>query len=430
MNCPEISSGWRFAGAPLLLLGALLVAAGCETTDREFVSGSNVAGSSAALPEAGVDREPDIIASPLCPRGAACDDTGCREDAQCTTPTRCDLTTGRCIGCLGDADCLSQGGLCRTRDGVCVECLTSAECTGNFGASRCGAEGRCAPCSSDNDCSLVGNERNSCLLLDGGNNRCVECIDNDQCTNGEVCGTDDSGDAYECVECSSSADCTNPAASRCEANQCVACQVDDDCNGIDTTPGASGGLALSVCDAGACVECTGFRFDSCADGRNACDSATRQCTTFPVDSAGRCDTCVSDAHCAVDGTSFCARQVFAGTDLGFSCVPASTGDAPGSCLLTPFSAATTITTIDGRTANACLLRATTCQGVADFRQRECNNASDCGVATISDDGVCVAPLEATGPSLCSIPCSVNSDCFNPVPGSCLGGFCQLAENGD
>lgn len=414
--------------ATVPLAAAFWVVLGCEMTERKFVSGANIAGAPAALPEAGVDPAPEVESLPLCPTGSACKDTGCRDDRQCPEPTHCDPDMQRCIGCLSNADCSNESSLCRTSDGVCVECLTNSECANDFGASRCGADGKCTPCSNDDDCSLLGNGLNTCLLLTGGNNRCVECINNEHCPNGEVCRTDNGGAAYECVECSSDADCTDPAASRCEANQCVACQADADCDGIGGTSGAPGGMALSVCDAGACVECTGSRFDACANGQNVCDSSTRRCTTFPVDSAGRCDTCVSDAHCALDGTSFCARQVFAGTDLGYACVPASTGDAPGTCVLTPFSGARTITTIDGRTANACLLRATTCQGVADFRLRECNDASDCGVSTISEDGVCATPFEAAGPSLCSIPCVLNSDCFNPVPGSCLGGFCQLAND--
>jgi Cys-rich repeat protein len=232
---------------------------GCET-DRKFVSATSAAGPTAPLPEAGVDPAPNVDSLPLCPAGASCEDTGCTDDSQCAAPTRCDREMRRCIGCRSNADCSNEGGLCRTSDGACVECLTNRECASDFGASRCGADGKCAPCSNDDDCSLVGNGLNTCLLLTGGNNRCVQCITNDECANGAVCNTDIG--AYECVECSSNGDCTDPGASRCEANRCLPCLVDTDCDGINNTPGAPGGIALAVCDAGACVECTGLRFEA------------------------------------------------------------------------------------------------------------------------------------------------------------------------
>lgn len=131
--------------ATVPLAAAFWVVLGCEMTERKFVSGANIAGAPAALPEAGVDPAPEVESLPLCPTGSACKDTGCRDDRQCPEPTHCDPDMQRCIGCLSNADCSNESSLCRTSDGVCVECLTNSECANDFGASRCGADGKCTP---------------------------------------------------------------------------------------------------------------------------------------------------------------------------------------------------------------------------------------------------------------------------------------------
>jgi hypothetical protein len=247
--------------------------------------------------------------------------------------------------------------------------------------------------------------------------RCVgvECLDDSHCSDTpatRVCKTvADEGVAVinSCVECVSNADCqANAGASACQNNQCVPCTVDADCNGI-----ASGGVELPVCDAGTCVQCTGSKNAACSNGVNVCDSRTKQCTTFLRSSAATCEPCVSDAHCGT--TQRCAFHLFGTTPLGPFCLPVATGAASNTCSSTPFAGLTASTTIDGVSANLCLLRLTTCEGLADFGVQACDAAADCGEDGLAD-GLCDEGVET-----CSIPCNSSLDCF----GDCLGGVCEL-----
>jgi hypothetical protein len=138
---------------------------------------------------------------------------------------------------------------------------------------------------------------------------------------------------------------------------------------------------------------------------------------FPEGSAGLCETCVADNHCAA--AQRCATHLFGTTPIGPFCFPVATGAASNTCNLTPYSGLTASTTVDGVSANLCLLRRTTCTGLGDFNVQVCDAAADCGEEGL-DDGRCDEEAE-----VCSIPCTNNIDCFDPGANSCLGGLCQL-----
>lgn len=327
-------------------------------------------------------------------------DNDCDGSADNELDDTCQCASGDTRPCPSEADG------CR----VAIETCTVTEDRASAAWSGCVYEDAEAgsPCDDGNDATI----RDGCAQ-----GRCVgvECLDDSHCSDTPatgVCKTvaDDGAAATNtCVQCVSNADCqANADASACRDNQCVPCTVDADCNGI-----ASGGVELHVCDAGTCVQCTGPKRAACAGGINVCDSSTRQCTPFPVGSASTCDPCVSDAHCGT--TQRCALQLFGTTPLGPFCFPVATGAASNTCSLTPFAGLTASTTIDGASANLCLLRQTTCGALADFGVQACDADADCGEAGLAD-GLCDAGTET-----CSTPCNSTLDCFD----GCLGGVCEL-----
>lgn len=359
---------------------------------------------------------------------------GCFETSQCpdadaarceTSPApEADDTRYTCVGCTQNSDCSpSKGlsGLCSL--GRCVDCTglgPSPECSTNPALSRC-QNGECTICAADVDCSLFTEENTLACKAGTG---CVECADSTDCTDTPatpVCKINPGGGAAAvntCVQCLTNGDCqTNAAASRCEDNQCVPCEADADCTGVDTNGAENGGTPLNVCDAGTCVQCTGPKNGACSSGTAVCNSTLKQCTNFPVGDAELCETCVADNHCAP--TQRCAIHPFGTTPLGPFCFPVATGAASNVCNLTPYSGLTPSTTVDGVSANLCLLRRTTCGGLADFNVQACDAAADCGEDGL-DDGRCDEATET-----CSVPCTTNIDCFDPGANSCLGGLCQL-----
>ncbi len=230
-------------------------------------------------------------------------------------------------------------------------------------------------------------------------------------------GNSDAATSPSSPQCGSNADCASPSASRCSNNQCVRCEANADCSHIDNTPGLAAGTLLGICDLSnpngpQCVQCTGSERQAC--GADVCDFKTAECSaSSPVGSSGLCEPCVSDAQC--EAAARCVQQTFAGSDVGAFCFPLRVADQ--ECALAPFSDLKTATTVDGLSADVCLLRRTTCPGLLDVNRTACTASADCG-ATGLDDGRCEGDV-------CSLPCQTGSDCFDPVPGSCLGGVCQL-----
>jgi hypothetical protein len=381
--------------------------------------------------------------APVCNSAGRC--VACIDDSTCIPGVSvCDIPSGNCVGCSGNGDCAQDPTLarCDVPNHACAACQSSTQCTGKFGPknicsngecvqctgngdcvadpskSRCDATGLCASCRANADCSAIAG-KHACT---GGNNgRCVECLANTDCTGnprGLACNTA----TNTCVQCVADTDCKTPGASRCVANQCVAC-VNDAASG--NTPAnshcghiVSGAKTLGVCDtsagasAGVCVECTGDQRAAC--GANVCNSLTKVCSTFPVGSAATCLDCVSDAHCAAGDR--CVLETFNGTNLGFSCFnlkPA--GTCPGG----PYAGPATVTTIDGVSVDVCLLRRSTCKAVNQSPSLPCTVDADCGETGL-DDGRC-----DTAQGLCSLPCASALDCPGGSNSTCSVGVCLL-----
>lgn len=130
----------------------------------------------------------------------------------------------------GDAGSADDAG------GAPLSCETSASC------KQAGSTGVCrnlvcveAPCASDTECSLAEK-------CQGGKCTFTGCAQNTDCPSG-VCKLQ----SFSCAECSSSAHC--PADRPvCDANRCIGCKTDGDCQGA----------AGAYCDPlqGTCVFCT------------------------------------------------------------------------------------------------------------------------------------------------------------------------------
>ena len=91
----------------------------------------------------------------------------CEGDSDCDREdeARCDSTTGTCVGCIEDLNCIGVDGLgrCDADEGLCVECKPSSEAL-DCGETSCdpatlectetdrGSRNVCESCVSDSDC--------------------------------------------------------------------------------------------------------------------------------------------------------------------------------------------------------------------------------------------------------------------------------------
>ncbi len=281
-------------------------------------------------------------------------------DGACTGATPvCDLQSNECVECTGNGDCAAPTPACDVTTHACVECTKKIDCSD-------AAKPQCDPVQQ------------------------------------------------ACVECVAQSDCTSATASACVGNACVACTKDEECSNI---------AGKGVCDAGACVQCTGKNFAACGQSGGTplvCDSLKRTCSTSKQQSAGLCQTCVTDAQCKAG--QMCVLDKFGNPaqDVGYFChwkKGDSAGGAPTACSLTgkPYSATQpAVTSIDGNVSDICNLRTSTCIANNQF------GAKDCTVATTPSDSLCgfapgedskCAVFDAGASSYrCTMTCLVPEDC--------------------
>jgi peptidoglycan-associated lipoprotein len=128
-------------------------------------------------------------------------------------------------------------------------------------AAACGDHPKGPGCKTDKDCKAP---------LVCGDNKCVECNDDSQCTGGKHCS------AHACIastECTKDEQC--PSGQVCQAGACKACAADSECG-----PGGT-------CDAGACKKAKKCgKDDECADDEDCvngyCLKANRAANTGDV----------------------------------------------------------------------------------------------------------------------------------------------------
>ena len=230
----------------------------------------------------------------------------CTTMGDCKDPLRPFCQAGTCVGCQSpDAgSCSAPRLLCDPGTGACVECLTNAQCP-SAALPFCVAR-LCAPCSSgggDSACKLRDPAKPVCAI----SGRCAECSSNDQCKASpdkgfcvtETCvGCQQAGAAAcsgatpvcnaasgTCMGCMVDADCKQDAAPFCLAGKCVGCAMvaAGKCAGLKPTKPACGA-------SGACTECVSTLDCTLDPTRPICNTVSSTCRP-----------CKADSECAARG---------------------------------------------------------------------------------------------------------------------------------
>jgi hypothetical protein len=339
---------------------------------------------------------------------------GCVSNADCAAQDGlCALYNGGIASCFpscadGGTDCSSfnfPNQFCNMATGACGPCLSSTQCQGNVNGAFCGPSGRCG-CLSDIDCAPndVCNPSQQCVpscALDAGGTNCANFY--------EICDPA----TGQCVGCLSDSDCaSNVGATKClsdidAGNYCVGCFTPADCPA--SMPGCSSGgyycgycavstdcpASAPLCDQGICVvSCT-------SDAGTGCDSGVCQTST------GFCVTCLDDTECQSQAsTPYCASDV----DAGNFCIQCRTptdcpSDMPG-----------------------CSSQGYFCGGCASSADCPASNPycqfGVCGASCVLPDGGNTCPYAVcdTTSGLC-VGCLINSDCQPST-------YCLLTDAGN
>jgi hypothetical protein len=346
----------------------------------------------------------------------------CTADKYCPKETpACDTVTHQCVICTADKYCASPTPACKIPADICAQCTASALCSGSTPICRA-ATNTCVQCTSSAECANVAGkpicDTSYNDLSDLQVNTCVECLVGTPCkdTAKPQCNLT----SKTCVQCLSNADCKTAAASKCDTttNTCVPCAIDTDCTQIS---------GRNVCLAGAsgaanqCVQCTGKNFAGCgSSGGKAlvCDSLAHTCSTSAtVQSAGLCQSCVSDAQCTAG--KLCYLETFNSASVGYFCFwkqGDTANGAPADCTVTanrPYvKVENGATSIDGTSGTLCALRSTSCTAYNQFSNIDCapsGTPSDtlCGFAS-GADSKCMQ--FGTTTYRCTTVCLSNDDC--------------------
>lgn len=109
----------------------------------------------------------------------------CVGASDCASSQRCDEgTTYTCLDVCHDDDdpCPQAGFVCSAVAMLCMECRSSANCAGNPHGSRCDPDiGRCVDCLGNAQCPT---DRPQCDRRTG---KCVVCVTSNECPAGSAC---------------------------------------------------------------------------------------------------------------------------------------------------------------------------------------------------------------------------------------------------
>jgi plastocyanin len=223
--------------------------------------------------------------------------------------------------CLTNADC-DDGVACT--DDVC----TQGACTSTPNNANCPSDGLFCNgtefCDAAADCLSTGNPCTGSQCDEAGD-RCVQCLNDGQCNDGNVC-TDDACTNGNCqltpntATCDDNDECTE--ADACSNGQCSGtpiegcCAVDEDCTDADpcTEDTCEGGSCQHdpIEDCGACVEdadcddgnpCTD---ESCVDER--CRVVSNEAACDDDDPCTEADSCVDGLCTGVPMEDCCAAD--------------------------------------------------------------------------------------------------------------------------
>ena len=173
-------------------------------------------------------------------RSGNCDNGTCKRVGECDEDTlyHC-YTRKECLGLNKTSETYGGRYEWDSRTNTCsFESKTRVETNIYGGISDDGDDGggggggEETGCNEDSDC-----DEGYCLI-DTENNKCVECLENDNCEGGKVCNN-----TNECVECLEDSDCET--GSICRDNICVSTHTPPPCVGkgpvIDQIPGSPPG---------------------------------------------------------------------------------------------------------------------------------------------------------------------------------------------
>jgi hypothetical protein len=361
--------------------------------------------------------------TPVCDEvGARC--VECLESDQCAAPTPiCDPTTNTCVGCVASTDCGEPNPVCDAAARVCVECASSADCSGATPFCDTATQS-CVACLTQSDCE------DPATAQCASDHSCKPCLNSAHCTaipGRPICASG------TCVECTKQSDCNDSTASQCDmtTKACVPCTSDAHCSNI---------AGKSVCLAGECVQCTAANPSACGiDAQSGaafvCDSVKHTCTTSLASSANVCKPCVSDAQCYAGqrcvldtiGTGASAK------DVGYFChwkKGDTTNGAPADCFGDgrPYAKTIAAMTIDGESADICVLRVSSCVAGAEFSTKNCAQTGTpddaaCGFAP-PVDAKCI-PVTGSSAYRCTMRCLSDEDCPDGSPCDTSLRLCQL-----
>jgi hypothetical protein len=271
-----------------------------------------------------------------------------------------DLSTADGVGSACDPEC-ARPELCLEDVGVCAKCMVDNDCD----------EGDTLLCRRDE--------------FDPGNNQCVACLSNENCT--------------------------DPANSRCDesSRDCVGCAEDGDCSHLSGTPHC---FDADSSGAGSCYQCTPeTEIMDC--GLNSCDVSTLHCTGTKRGQTQTCEVCHASSECVDDHR--CVPMKFM-TDFR---IGEDGRSAMGFCLKEfgqcpdPYAAGK-ITRHDLETneekefcgINEAL---TTCEAVSGYGL-PCSANTECGAANL-EDALCTT-INGSATQKCSYPCANVVECDN------------------
>ncbi len=339
--------------------------------------------------------------------------------AACLAPTDICVLNGEtpsCVECVVNEDCAAPTGVCV--DSRCQVCNLASSEGCDAPTPFCvasGAPGADAGSPSESLTASPADAQAPGTMTDAGSPaaplqalQCVECRNEGDCG-----GQTPLCSGGSCVQCLVDTDCTDPDAPRCDttSNTCAGCNAVGQCSRFDATS------ACNLND-GKCVECTAAERAACEDF--ACQTTPGDgqytCSTQEVDSAGRCEPCLSDAAC--DTGLACILENFEDTNTEWVCLPRKPENGCGS--LRPLSATLSdAVSIDGETGNFCKPPTTTCSAVNHFgsgglqEPDSCETDDDCGLPGVAD-GFCLPFRGDENARACTYLCLGNPDCRSGV----------------
>ena len=220
--------------AALGFLALLASAVGCGSSSSNEQPPVGTGGSDAAAGSGGSAGASGKGGSAGATGGAGGSSSSCKGDSDCPAATPvCDISTGKCVGCLPDGKPCPDG-------------------------SYCDATNKCSSgCASDGDCDNGGGTP---LVCDTTTHKCVGCASDASCPLGSICK------ASACVP-----GCTDKHAcqtgSQCCAGQCFDIKTDPEhCGGCTACPEPAEAHAPAICNNSVCG------FGACADGFGDCNN--------------------------------------------------------------------------------------------------------------------------------------------------------------